>query len=110
MHKLMTAQIKPVAPPGARGAWTWWQTDTHNLKKFCDDSGGWLAHLPGEWNHRTKRMEDFTPASKEIVPWKCVKCGNEWDARIDDRTSSERPTGCPDCYTRGRTRKKPIEL
>jgi hypothetical protein len=54
-------------------------TETHNLKKFCDESGGRLDHLPGEWNHRSKRMEDFTPASGEIVPWKCGECGGEWD-------------------------------
>ena len=69
-----------------------------------------LAHLPGEWNHRSKRMEDFLPASHEIVPWKCGKCGNEWKASINHRTSSEHPTGCPKCNTRGRPRKKPIEL
>ena len=50
-------------------------TETHNLKKFCDDSGGLLAHLSGQWNHLTKRMEDFTPASNEIVRWKCGECG-----------------------------------
>ena len=69
-------------------------TETHNLKKFCDDSGGWLAHLPGEWNHRTKRMEDFTPASAAIVPWRCG-CGWKWKATICDRTRSDRPSGCP---------------
>ena len=50
-------------------------TETHNLKLFCDESGGRLAPLTGEWNHRTKRMEDFTPASSDIVPWRCGKCG-----------------------------------
>jgi hypothetical protein len=85
-------------------------TETYNLKKFCEESGGRLDHLPGEWNHLSKRMEDFAPASKEKVPWKCGKCENDWKARIDDRTKSERPTGCPKCYTRGRTRKKLIEL
>ena len=105
-----TTGSKVSGPTGCRECLDLVATETHNLKVFCEESGGRLAHLPGEWNHHSKRMEDFTPASKEIVPWKCVKCGNEWDARIDDRTSSERPTGCPDCYTRGRTRKKPIEL
>ena len=79
---------------------------------FCDESGGRLDHLPREWNHPSKRMEDFAPASNEIVPSRCVKCGNEWNATISHRTNSERPTGCPECYTRhnrGRTRK-PIEL
>jgi predicted Zn-ribbon and HTH transcriptional regulator len=102
-----TKSEHPSGCPGCAGSVP---TETNNLKLFCNESGGWLAHLPGEWKHRTKRMEDFTPASTEIVPWKCGKCGGEWDARIHNRTRSERPSGCPDCYTRGRTRKKPIQL
>jgi hypothetical protein len=66
---------KVSGPAGCKGCLDMVATETHNLKKFCDDSGGWLAHLPGEWNHRTKRMEDFTPASAAIVPWRCGKCG-----------------------------------
>jgi rubrerythrin len=97
-------------PAGCKGCLNLVATETHNLKKFCDDSGGWLAHLPGEWNHRTKRMEDFTPASNEVVPWRCVKCGHEWKATIHNRTNSDRPSGCPECNTPGRPRKKPIEL
>jgi hypothetical protein len=84
-------------------------TATHNLKLTCEESGGRLKHLLGEWNHPTMRMEDFCPASNVKVPW---KCGWKWDARIRNRTASENPTGCPECYTRhfrGRTRK-PIEL
>jgi hypothetical protein len=73
-------------------------------------AGGRLAHLPGEWNHRSKRMEDFTPASHEIVPWKCGKCGWEWNAMISNRTMSDGPRGCPECNPGGRPRKKPIEL
>ena len=72
-------------------------TETHNLKLFCDDSRGRLAHLPGEWNHRSKRMEDFTPASNEVVPWRCVKCGHEWKATIHNRTNSEHPSGGAGC-------------
>ena len=84
-------------------------TETHNLKLACEESGGRLDHLPGEWNHRTKRMEDFTPASTAIVPWKCGACGGVWKARINNRTNSEHPTGCPECNPGGRPRK-PIEL
>jgi len=43
-------------------------TETHNLALACEESEGRLAHLPGEWNHPTKRMEDCTPASGEKVP------------------------------------------
>jgi hypothetical protein len=72
-------------------------TETHNLALACEESEGQLAHLPGEWNHPTKRMEDFTPASDEKVPWRCGTCEWEWGARIADRTKSDRPSGCPVC-------------
>jgi hypothetical protein len=72
-------------------------TETHNLKLTCEESEGRLAHLLEEWDHPTMRMEDFTPASREIVPWKCGKCGEKWDAAIYNRTNSEHPTGCQGC-------------
>jgi transposase-like protein len=106
---------KSSGPTGCKECLDMVATETHNLKKFCDDSGGLLAHLSGQWNHLTKRMEDFTPASNEIVRWKCGECGGGWKASIHSRTNSEHPTGCPECYTRhtrGRysRRRKPIEL
>jgi hypothetical protein len=72
-------------------------TATHNLKLTCEESEGQLEHLLGQWNHPTMRMEDFTPASNEIVPWKCGKCGEKWDAVIYSRTDSKHPNGCPGC-------------
>jgi hypothetical protein len=74
-------------------------TETHNLKLACEESEGQLEHLLGQWNHLTKRMEDFTPASGAKVPWKCG-CGRKWDAKISNRTRSDRPTGCPECNPR----------
>jgi ssDNA-binding Zn-finger/Zn-ribbon topoisomerase 1 len=72
-------------------------TEIHNLALACEQSGGRLAHLPEEWNHPTKRMEDFTPGADKKVPWRCRTCGWEWDAEIHNRTSSDRSTGCPAC-------------
>jgi hypothetical protein len=72
-------------------------TETNNLALACEVSGGRLARLPVEWNHPTKRMEDFTPASHEKAPWRCGTCEWEWDAAIYHRTRSDRPSGCPAC-------------
>jgi predicted Zn-ribbon and HTH transcriptional regulator len=85
-------------------------TETHNLKLTCEESGGQLAHLLEEWDHPTMRMEDFTPASHEIVPWKCRKCGEKWDARIGRRTRIDRPSGCPGCSNHWTKTGKLIEL
>ena len=72
-------------------------TETHNLALTCEESRGRLAHLPGEWNHSTKRMEDFTPASNAKVPWRCRTCEGAWDTKISHRTDRDRPSGCPAC-------------
>jgi rubrerythrin len=85
-------------------------TETHNLKLTCETSGGLLAHLLGQWNHPTMRMEDFCPGSNEKVPWQCGKCGEEWEARISDRTRSHGPTGCPGCSNNWSKNRKLIEL
>jgi RNase P subunit RPR2 len=86
-------------------------TETHNLALACEESGGRLAHLPEEWHHPTKRMEDFTPGTNEKVPWRCRTCEWEWDARIIDRTRSDHPNRCPACNPGGRSKpKKRIEL
>jgi NAD-dependent SIR2 family protein deacetylase len=89
-----TKSDRPTGCPACAGMVA---TETNNLALACAESGGRLAHLPGEWHHPTKRMEDFTPGSKEKVPWRCGTCEWEWDARINDRTGSDRPTGCPAC-------------
>jgi hypothetical protein len=101
---------KSSGPTGCKGCLDMVATETHNLKLFCDDSRGRLAHLPGEWNHRSKRMEDFTPASAEIVPWMCGKCGGGWKATIYHRTRSERPSGCPGCSGRVPTETHNLKL
>jgi rubredoxin len=75
-------------------------TETHNLALACEESGEQLAHLPEEWHHPTKRMEDFTPASNKKVPWRCRTCEWEWDAAISNRTSINCLAGCPACAGR----------
>ena len=59
-----------------------------------------------EW-HPTKNgdltPDDVVNGSHTKVWWQCSKFKNhEWDARIKDRTRSNGPTGCPDCYKEGR--------
>jgi hypothetical protein len=85
-------------------------TETHNLALACAQSGGRLAHLPGEWHHPTKRMENCTPASNEKVRWRCRTCAGEWDAAISSRTRSDHPTGCPACNPPGGGGSKPKKL
>jgi DNA-directed RNA polymerase subunit RPC12/RpoP len=81
-------------------------SDTNNLEVFCENSDGRYAHLRAEWAHPTAAMASFTRGSDKKVPWKCGECGNEWDATIESRTRSGRPSGCPHCSNQRRRVKK----
>jgi len=70
-------------------------TETHNLALACEESGGRLAHLPGEWNHPTKRMEDCTLSSGKKVPWRCGTCEWQWKTQISNRTENRPPHRVP---------------
>jgi len=72
-------------------------TPTNNLAVWCGLNG--RADLLGEWAHPDKAPTDFTPGSGAKVSWKCGECGWGWEARLIDRTSSNR-TGCPACAGR----------
>jgi RNase P subunit RPR2 len=96
-HARVADRTKSDRPSGCKACAGKVATEIHNLALACAQSGGRLAHLPGEWHHPTKRMEDFTPGTKEKVQWRCRTCEWEWDATINHRTSSDQPTGCPAC-------------
>ena len=52
-------------------------------------------HLLPEWSEANERSpHDFTVSSGQKAWWRC-KCGCEWEATINHRTSLG--TGCPDC-------------
>lgn len=55
--------------------------------------------LAKEW-HPTKngdtRPDDISPTTNRHYWWKCHKCGNEWETRVDVRTRSGLP-GCNKC-------------
>ena len=72
-------------------------TATHNFQVYCEETG--RAELLGEWADRSRRPKDFTPASSVKVPWQCRECGWEWEASMNNRTSSNH-TGCPACAGR----------
>lgn len=54
--------------------------------------------IADEWNYQKndKRPEEFTESSGNSVWWICDQ-GHEWEARISNRTKSNKPTGCPYC-------------
>lgn len=59
--------------------------------------------LAKEWNYERNRdllPEQFLPKSSKKVWWKCKRCGCEWAATINSRTSGH---GCPDCWNSRRS-------
>ena len=51
--------------------------------------------IAAEWSDcNDGRSEDYTVNSNHACRWKCRVCGNEWVARIADRTAG---SGCPYC-------------
>jgi hypothetical protein len=95
-------------PSGCPACAGWVATETNNLALACAQSEGRLAHLPGEWIHPTKRMEDFTTSSHAKVPWRCGTCEWEWGATMNARTRSDRPSGCPACNPVGGSKPKKL--
>lgn len=54
--------------------------------------------LVDEWveciSNKTKTPKTTTCRCNELVKWKCLSCGHEWDALVSDRTDGH---GCPVC-------------
>lgn len=62
--------------------------------------------LAKEWNYNKNidiLPQDVTCGSGIMVWWKCSNCGNEWQAKIFNRTNG---TGCPKCYKMDRRRNE----
>ena len=95
-----TRKTRPTGCPGCAGKTP---TLSNNLFSFCakESHGGRFDHLRWEWNHPTNNMEEYTPASHRIVPWKCRECSHEWRAKINNRTDLKNPTNCRKCNPGG---------
>jgi len=109
-HTRVAARTRSDRPAGCKACAGKVATETHNRALACAQSERRLAHMPGEWNHPTKRMEDCTPGSREKVLWRCGTCGWRWDATINSRTGSDCPTGCPACAGRVATEINDLAL
>ena len=102
----VTARTRRTRPTGCPGCAGKVPTEKNNLWAFVRDSDGRFDHLITEWHHPEKKLEDFTPRSHHIVPWRC-SAGHVWNAKIQNRTSSgTNPTGCRKCNPGGRPAKR----
>jgi hypothetical protein len=75
-------------------------TATDNFLTWCEENGQLGEKLRLEWcDDNDKKPTDVMRASKYKALWKCsiAECGHTWKARLDSRTKSFKPTGCPKC-------------
>jgi hypothetical protein len=68
-----------------------------SLVEWCNESGRRGARLLLEC--REKDPSKFTKGSHYKALWKCAeeKCRHKWRTKVNKRTRSDRPTGCPKC-------------
>ena len=72
---------------------------THNFLAWCEKNGELGKKLSREYVDKDKPPTAVTYASKYKAKWKCGTCSHEWRARMDHRTKSDKPSGCPECKT-----------
>ena len=72
-----------------------------------------FPELAKQWDYEKNgglRPEQFAVHSNTKVNWICDKCGNRWEAGINERTRSDgKQTGCPKCNKKNGV-KKQIEI
>ena len=72
---------------------------TNNFLAWCEKNGELGKKLSREYVDKDKPPTAVTYASKYRAKWKCGTCSHEWRARMDHRTKSDKPSGCPECKT-----------
>jgi len=72
---------------------------TNNFLAWCEKNGELRKKLSREYVDKDKPPTAVTKGSDYKAKWKCsnVECKHEWRARLNDRTNSDRPSGCPKC-------------
>ena len=65
--------------------------------EWCAENGKRGERLANEF--REELPTELTNGSTYKAKWKCLKCKHVWRAQVCNRTRSDKPTGCPACYT-----------
>ena len=72
---------------------------TNNFLAWCEKNGELGKKLSREYVDKDKPPTELTKASHYKALWKCEECKHVWRATVNHRTKSDKPTGCPACYT-----------
>jgi len=73
---------------------------------WCMENGERGKTLLREFRDPEKLPTELTFRTNYRAKWKCLKCKQAWRARMDNRTRSVRPSGCPKCANK--TPRKPM--
>ena len=66
--------------------------------EWCAENGERGERLANEF--REELPTELTKGSKYEAKWKCLKCKHVWRAKMLNRTTSNKPRGCPKCANR----------
>jgi len=71
---------------------------TYNLQVWCEAVGEELGEkLLEEWDDPVLELWEVTRGSGHRARWMCRECGWSFHTTVDNRTRSDRPTGCQAC-------------
>eukprot|EP00982_Pelagococcus_subviridis_P010514 31004-Pelagococcus_subviridis.AAC.4 len=70
---------------------------TNNFLVWCEKNGELGKKLSREYVDPDRLPTAVTKASRYKALWKCGRCSHEWHARLHHRTTSDKPSGCPEC-------------
>jgi rubrerythrin len=74
---------------------------TNNFLAWCEKNGELGKKLSREYVDKDKPPTAVTKGATYKAKWKCGRCSYEWRAKLYHRTTSNRPSGCPECNPTG---------
>jgi hypothetical protein len=74
---------------------------TNNFLAWCEKNGELGKKLSRECVDKDKPPTAVTKGATYKAKWKCGRCSYEWRAKLYHRTTSNRPSGCPECNPTG---------
>jgi hypothetical protein len=73
--------------------------------QWCKENGKRGERLANEFKDPDKLPTEVCKGSQYKALWKCRKCKHAWRAKVNNRTRSVRPSGCPQCVHHARPNK-----
>jgi hypothetical protein len=82
---------------------------TNNFLAWCEKNGELGKKLSREYVDKDRPPTAVTKGSDYKALWKCGRCSHEWRTMVNQRTKSDRPTGCPGCNPKGPKKRQRVD-